>query len=79
VKLVADDGRCCRTFQFINSIVQEILYESLSLSTRRNMHKQIAELLEQSHTQNLAALASHWQNAEHVRKSCEYFAKGMLL
>jgi hypothetical protein len=52
------------------------LYESLSLSVRKTLHTQIAFSLEQKKTPDPEILAFHWERAENIRKSCEYYSKG---
>jgi class 3 adenylate cyclase/tetratricopeptide (TPR) repeat protein len=66
-------------YVFNQVIVQEVTYNLMLFSQRRELHHQIAQWYEQTYQTNLAAfyplLAHHWQKAEVLEKAIEYAEK----
>lgn len=66
-------------YVFHQVIVQEVIYNLMLFSQRRELHHQIAQWYEQTYQANLAAfyplLAHHWRKAEVLNKAIEYAEK----
>ena len=66
-------------YVFNQVIVQEVTYNLMLFSQRRELHHQIAQWYEQTYHANLAAfyplLAYHWRKAEVLGKAIEYAEK----
>lgn len=66
-------------FSFSHALVQEVAYELLPYTQRRELHQRTAEWLEQQPGRNLdelsALLAHHWERAEVVGKAMHYLDK----
>lgn len=64
---------------FKQTITQEVAYNMMLFSQRRELHKAVAEWYEQHHTDDLSQyfslLAFHWQAAEVPDKSMDYLEK----
>jgi predicted ATPase/class 3 adenylate cyclase len=67
------------TYFFKHAITQEVAYNLMLFSQRRQLHQAIAEWYEQAHADNLTShysvLSYHWRKAEHKAKTIEYLEK----
>ncbi len=66
-------------FSFSHALVQEVAYEQLPYTQRRQLHQRAAEWLEQEPRRNrdevLALLAHHWERAEVIDKAMHYLER----
>jgi class 3 adenylate cyclase/tetratricopeptide (TPR) repeat protein len=67
------------SFSFSHALVQEVSYELLPYTQRRELHRRAAEWLEEQTSRNpdeiTALLAHHWHRAEVVGKAMHYLEK----
>jgi class 3 adenylate cyclase/tetratricopeptide (TPR) repeat protein len=59
-------------FQFKHNIIQEVAYEQLIFSQRQQLHRRLAEYLEETDAGNYPLLAHHWRNAGAPKKAIRY-------
>jgi tetratricopeptide (TPR) repeat protein len=67
------------TYHFKHAIIQEVTYNLMLFSQRRELHRKVAQWYEDTHQDNLSALypllAHHWSQAEATDKAIEYIEK----
>jgi class 3 adenylate cyclase/tetratricopeptide (TPR) repeat protein len=67
------------SFSFSHALVQEVAYELLPFTQRRELHQRAAEWLEQDSGRNLdelsPLLAHHWEQADVVEKAMHYIER----
>jgi oligopeptide transport system substrate-binding protein len=63
-------------YRFKQNLIREVAYQTLPFSLRRQLHRQIAQRIEQVYTSDLsshyALLAQHWGLAEETEKALRY-------
>ena len=66
-------------YVFRQSIFQEVAYNMMLFSQRRDLHRAVAEWYEKNHTEDLsplyALLAYHWRAADDIPKTMDYLGK----
>jgi class 3 adenylate cyclase/tetratricopeptide (TPR) repeat protein len=69
-----------RTYTFNHALTQDVVYETILLARRREIHRSIAEITERLDGDRLAAhyevLAHHYFEGESWQKALEYLLKG---
>jgi DNA-binding response OmpR family regulator len=67
------------TFSFRDDVTYESVYNSMLFSQRRQLHRQIAEWIENRDSEDLspqyATLAGHWKKADDTAKAIDYLEK----
>lgn len=68
-KLVEEDDRCCR---FRHGLVREALYQRISASRRKELHRMIADVVEARYPERVEALSFHLRSAGELRRALPY-------
>lgn len=67
------------SYHFTHTMIREVVYESLSRTRRRLMHRKVAASIENVHRHNpdpvIYSLAYHYSNAGDLPKSAKYFSE----
>ena len=59
-------------FAFKHNIIQEVAYEHLIFSQRQQLHRRLAEFIEQNDGTNFPILAHHWRNTATPARAIHY-------
>jgi len=77
-----EQGDDAAAYRFTHAITQQVAYDLLPFAERRQLHRAIAERMEQSPAEerdsHLTLLAHHWTRAEDVPKALEYLERAGL-
>lgn len=67
------------SYHFTHTMIREVVYENLSRTRKRMMHRKVAASIENVHKHNpdpvIYALAYHYSNAGDLPKSAKYFSE----